>query len=198
MGKRKQKKFEKELRDRRAAEAKVNADEAKKKAEEERRANMTDEEKKEEGRTTAIGCAVLFVIVIAMYAMIRACGSDDEETTDSTESAESTIEEDWAEDTTVKDSPLMSGQVVSFAESKDNITIDPIDIGQHIVDGVDVQRGVLDRTNWRIAAYCPKMVGNTVIAGVIKEEEFRVITAAAQGTPIAENSLTYLLDCPGE
>ena len=76
--------------------------------------------------------------------------------------------------------------------------IDPIDIGQHMVDGVDVQRGVLDRANWRIAAYCPQMVGNTVIAGVIKEEEFRVITAAAQGTPIAENSLTYLLDCPGE
>lgn len=95
MGRRKQKKYEKELRDRRAAEKKVNKQEERKAAEKERqaaekerRANLTPEQRKSENTTDAkmaMGCltVVLVLVVIIVVACQPGSGDDEDEDTGS-------------------------------------------------------------------------------------------------------------------
>ena len=117
---------------------------------------------------------------------LAACGADEEPAPATTSRTPAPISE----------SPLLSGLPITQAEDWHDVRIRPVDLGPEIVDGVASGRGIIDRSGWRIAAYCPNMRGRTVIAGVIKEDEFATITEAGQGASIAGNSLYELLDCP--
>ncbi|ASR85637.1 hypothetical protein SEA_AMGINE_36 [Mycobacterium phage Amgine] len=90
--------------------------------------------------------------------------------------------------------PSVISLPLSLAEKK--IRVNAIDVGQHIVDGVDKERAIFDRTNWRIVAQCEQTAGGTLTVGVIKSAEFLVIQNAEQGASIADNSLSHLLNCP--
>ncbi len=94
------------------------------------------------------------------------------------------------------EAPMVIPFPITLAEQKNGITIDAVDVGQHIVDGVNSQRAIFDRSNWRVVAQCDQMVGNTLKAGAIKSDEFATISAAGQGSSIADNSLKGILDCP--
>ena len=75
MSRRKQKKYEKEIRAQRAAQEKIDAEDARKAAEEERRAALTPEErKKEDKRNTIIGLIGVGAVVLFLFA---ACGGGD-------------------------------------------------------------------------------------------------------------------------
>ena len=98
MSRRKQKKYEKELRAQRAAQEKIDAEDARKaereekararkQAEEERRAALTPEErKKEDKRNTIIGLIGVAVLVMVLFV---ACGGGDDDT-DPTPAADDT------------------------------------------------------------------------------------------------------------
>lgn len=117
---------------------------------------------------------------------LTACGANEEPAPSTTSHTPAPISE----------SPLISGFPITQAEDRHDIRIRPVDLGPEIIDGVSSERGVIDRSGWRVAAYCPHMQGRTVIAGVIKEDDFTTITGAGQGASIADNSLHALLDCP--
>lgn len=81
MSKRKQKKYEKEIRDRRAAEEKVKREDERRDAEKERRASLTPEQRKSEDSTNAkaaFGCFT-FIVIIALifFVACRPDGDDD-------------------------------------------------------------------------------------------------------------------------
>ncbi|MGV0625387.1 hypothetical protein [Mycolicibacter minnesotensis] len=101
-----------------------------------------------------------------------------------------------AEPSSSTQAPTVISLPLNFAEQKQGIRIDAVDIGQHLVDGVSHQRGIYDRGNWRIVAQCEQMVGKTLKAGVIKDSELKVIQQAKQGASIANNTFRGLLDCP--
>lgn len=107
MGRRKQKKYEKELRDRRAAEDKVNKQEERKAAEKERqaaekerRASLTPEQRASENTTDAkmaMGCFVIVLILVVIVAVAcQAMGGDDED--DDTGSSSSDYSYDSSDD----------------------------------------------------------------------------------------------------
>ena len=128
----------------------------------------------------------LITVTLAASLALTACGANEDATPPTTSRTPAPISE----------SPLISGLPITQAEDRHDIRIRPTDIGPEIVDGVTSERGIIDRGAWRIAAYCPHMQGSTVIAGVIKEDDFTTITGAGQGASIADNSLHALLDCP--
>nr|WP_152665911.1 hypothetical protein [Mycobacterium sp. UM_NZ2] len=101
-----------------------------------------------------------------------------------------------AEPSSSTEAPTVIALPLTFAEKKQGVRIDAVDLGQHLVDGVDHQRGIYDRSNWRIVAQCEQMIGNVLKAGVIKDSELKVIQQANQGSSIANNSFSGLLDCP--
>ena len=72
---RKQRKIEKEIRARKAAEEKI----AREEAEKERLANRTPKEKAEDNKRTALGCGAIILVLV----LVGACGSifsgDDED-----------------------------------------------------------------------------------------------------------------------
>ena len=128
----------------------------------------------------------LITVTLAASLALAACGANEDAAPPTTSHTPAPISE----------SPLISGLPITQAEDRHDIRIRPTDIGPEIVDGVTSERGIIDRGAWRIAAYCPHMQGSTVIAGVIKEDDFTTITGAGQGASIADNSLHALLDCP--
>jgi hypothetical protein len=94
------------------------------------------------------------------------------------------------------DAPSVIPLPVTFAEDKSGLRLDTIDLGQHVVGGVDHERAVFDKGNWRVVAQCQQSVDGVLKVGVIKNDELQSIQAAGQGRPIADNSLSNLLDCP--
>ena len=96
---------------------------------------------------------------------------------------------------TIEEAPLLVGMPLHLADEKAP-TIDATDLGPEIVDGEEYQRGIIDRTNWRVVAQCDEMKNGRVKAGVVKDEEHWIIVNGGQGSMIAENSLKGLLDCP--
>lgn len=128
----------------------------------------------------------LITFTLSASLALTACGANEEAAPPTTSRTPAPITE----------SPLISSFTITQAEDRHDIRIQPTDIGPEIVDGVTSERGVIDRGAWRVAAYCPHMQGQTVIAGVIKEDEFTTITAAQQGASIADNSLAGMLNCP--
>jgi hypothetical protein len=192
---RRERKALKNLKAQRAAEEKLAAEDAKKAAREERMeqakadwAAKSPEEKKKVYKWVGGGAAA-FVVLIALSG---ACGGDDKKSDSNSDAAPAKE----AEAPQVVKAPVVIPSPISFAEEKNGIKVDAVDLGQHIVDGVNRERGIFDRANWRIVAQCDYMVGNTMKAGVIKSDEFGVITAAEQGASIADNSFKFMLDCP--
>lgn len=206
MSRRKQKKYEKELRAQRAAQEKIDAEDARKaereekararkQAEEERRAALTPEErKKEDKRNTIIGLIGVGAVVLFLFA---ACGGGGDDDSDQANTADptTTVQEEAAPPA-VADAPVVISLPVTFAEEKNDIRVDAYDIGRHIVDGVDRERAVLDRAAWRIVAQCDTTVDGRLTVGVIKQEEHQIISNAGQGRLISENFFKSVLDCP--
>jgi hypothetical protein len=144
-------------------------------------------------------------IFVLIAILISRCGDDggkDKETSASPPSsgAESTAAP--SKPTTAPAEPVKAPIAIpaplNFIEKKYGITVNAVDIGQHIVDGVDRERAIFDTGNWRIVAQCDFMTDNTLNAGVIKSDEFAVISQASQGTSISENFFKFLLDCPAD
>ena len=128
----------------------------------------------------------LITVTLAASLALTACGANEETAPPTTSRTPAPISE----------SPLISGLPITQAEDRHDIRIRPVDLGPEIINGVNSERGIIDRSGWRVAAYCPHMQGRTVIAGAIKEDEFTAIAEAGQGASIADNSLHELLDCP--
>jgi hypothetical protein len=96
------------------------------------------------------------------------------------------------------EAPSVISLPINFAEQKRGIKVNAVDIGRHIVDGVNSERAIFDPANWRIVAQCDFMTDNTLNAGVIKNDEFATISQARQGTSISENFFKAVLDCPAD
>jgi hypothetical protein len=94
--------------------------------------------------------------------------------------------------------PIVIPGPIDFIQEKWGIKVNAVDIGQHIVDGVNSERAIFDPGNWRIVAQCDFMTDNTLNAGVIKNDEFAIISQARQGTSISENFFKAVLDCPAD
>lgn len=92
------------------------------------------------------------------------------------------------------EAPVVISFPIEFAETK-GITVKPTDIGPQVVDGVTEIRTV-DGTDWRIVAQCDRMIGNQLVVGVIKPDEFKIAANAGQAGKFADNSLKGLLTCP--
>lgn len=141
-----------------------------------------------------VAAAVLFV------PFMTQCSSEPEKketpaTAETSASPSATQETTKAESAPVA-APTVIPLAIPFAEEKNGITVDAVDIGEQIVDGVDRQRGIFDPGNWRIVAQCDLMVDNTLKAGVIKADEFQAISQAGQARSISDNTFKSLLDCP--
>lgn len=125
--------------------------------------------------------------VIAAFSL-TACGGDespDKASTSATKPSAPVIEE----------APLVVGFPLHLADEKAT-TIDAIDLGPEIVDGEEHQRGIIDRSNWRIVAQCDQMKNGRVKVGAVKNEEHWIIVNGGQGSMIASNELQGLLECP--
>ena len=92
---------------------------------------------------------------------------------------------------------------ITLAEENYGIEVDPMDIGEQIgrlvlgrVDGVDTQRAIFEKGNWRIVAQCDQMVDKTLKVGVIKTHEFMAISQVGQARSFSDNTFKFLLDCP--
>jgi len=99
--------------------------------------------------------------------------------------------------------PTVLSLPITLAEEENGITVDAIDIGEQIgrlvlgrVDGVDTQRALSEKGNWRIVAQCDQMVDKTLTVGVIKTHEFMAISQAGQARSLSGNMFKFLLDCP--
>ena len=165
---------------------------------------------------------ITFGSIIVLLFLVGRCGNDDKKsasgsptsTTPTTTATSSTIASPSmtvasssaamassstpapASSPTLVDAPSVIPFPISIAESKNNISIDATDIGQHLVDGVAHERAIFDKSNWRIVAQCDQMVGGVLVAGVIKSNEFTAISQAHQGSSIADNTFKALLKCP--
>lgn len=95
----------------------------------------------------------------------------------------------------IEDAPLLVGMPLHLADEKAK-TVDAIDLGPEIVDGEEYQRGIIDRSNWRVVAQCDQMKNGRVKVGVVKDDEHWIIVNGGQGSLIAENALQGLLECP--
>jgi hypothetical protein len=94
------------------------------------------------------------------------------------------------------DAPSVIPLPITLAEDKNRgLRLDAVDLGQHIVGGVDHERAVFDKRNWRVVAQCEQPVDGVLKVAVIKNNELQSIQAAGQGRAIADNSLSNLLDC---
>lgn len=92
--------------------------------------------------------------------------------------------------------PHVTSLPLDFAAAKNGISLDASDIARHFVDGVDTERVIVDKSNWRIAAQCDQMAGTTLTVGVIRAEEFTAIADAGQGAVMSDNWLRDVLNCP--
>ena len=99
--------------------------------------------------------------------------------------------------------PTVISLPITLAEEDNGIKVDAMDIGEEIgrlvlgrVDGVDTQRSLFEKGNWRIVAQCDQMVDKTLKVGVIKTHEFMAISQAGQGMSLSDNMFKFLLDCP--
>lgn len=92
--------------------------------------------------------------------------------------------------------PTLIPLPLPMAEERAGLDIDAVDIGQYIVDTVDRERAIFDSANWRVVTTCDTTDGDELKVGVIKSDEFAAISAAGRGALIAENGLTFTLDCP--
>ena len=146
------------------------------------------------------------VIAAAAAISVGAAGCGGDSSTDSasttTSAADSSSTTATTEVTTitaapvVADAPTVISLPIPFAEQNNDIVIVPTDVGQHAVNGVDDERGIYDRGNWRIVAQCDQMVDGRLTVGAIKADEFTAISQAGQGSSLADNSLASFLDCP--
>ena len=139
-------------------------------------------------------------VLIALTGLLLAgCGNSgsNEQSSSASSSSDSTSVLATAPAKPVK-APLSIPLPINFIEQKYGIKVNAVDIGRHIVDGVDHERTVFDAGNWRIVAQCDFMTGNTLNAGVIKSDEFEIISKAHQAASISENFFKSLLDCPAD
>lgn len=131
MSKRKQKKYEREIRDRRAAEEKVRKEDEHKAAEKERKKNLTPAQRESEDRMNTIGGFVLLVI-IAIVVFV-ACKPD-------------------GEDSGSSSSPVATSTAASFAADDDVSAVSSADAEQWLKEmlGVDSFTEILlrDATLW--------------------------------------------------
>lgn len=132
------------------------------------------------GRITAITTTT--ILALAMTAC------EEEKTTTATSTTKTTAP-------VIEEAPLILGMALNFADDKADV-VEAADFGPHIVDGQDHQRGIIDRSNWRIVAQCDQMKNGRVKVGAVKNEEHWIIVNGGQGSTIANNELQGLLECP--
>lgn len=147
MGRRKQKKYEKELRDRRAAEEKVNKQEERKAAEKERRASLTEKERTTEDNNNALWGFVL-IAVIAIVVFVSCQSSDDSDDSSSSPAAEETYtyeDDDYSySDDTVSSADAeqwLKGQL-GVSEFSEILASDPTLWGGYI-NGIEVDGSMM-------------------------------------------------------
>jgi hypothetical protein len=147
MGRCKQKKYEKELRDRRAAEEKVNKQEERKAAEKERRASLTEKERTTEDNNNALWGFVL-IAVIAIVVFVSCQSSDDSNDSSSSPAAEETYtyedDDDSYSDDTVSSADAeqwLKGQL-GVSEFSEILASDPTLWGGYI-NGIEVDGSMM-------------------------------------------------------
>lgn len=160
---------------------------------------------------------IVGILAVLVIIGVLVGGGDEEtttagDTTTTTTTAPETTEPATAEETTVEETtttettteaqvqpyggPWLTPLPVPMAEEQSGLRLNAVDIGQHIVDDVNQERGIFDRANWRVVAFCETTDGDTLNVGVIKSEESAAISQAQMGAGIAENSYAFILDCP--
>ena len=99
--------------------------------------------------------------------------------------------------------PVVISLSIILAEEDNGIKVDATDIGEEVgrlvlgrVDGVDTQRAIFEKGNWRIVAQCDEIVDKTLKVGVIKTHEFMAVSQAGQARSLSDNIFKFLLDCP--
>ena len=133
--------------------------------------------------------AVLATATIMAFSLAACGGNENDDKVSATVTASSTVE------AKIEESPLLIGMPLHLADEKAT-TIDATDLGPEIVDGEEYQRGIIDRSNWRIVAQCDQMKNGRVKVGAVKSEEHWIIVNGGQGSTIANNELQGLLECP--
>lgn len=195
---RKQRKYEKEIRARRAAEQKVALDDAKKAQRDKQRAEQKkkNQEWAENNPTAATVLGVIALVVIIGF-LISMCSSGDDTKSASGGSTSTSVHSPRASaPNTSESAPIVTGQTITMAENRFGIDIDATDVAYHLIDGEGRERGIFDPANWQIVAYCDRVVDGRLTVGVVKREEFAAISQARAGSPIANNTLKAVLDCP--
>lgn len=164
-----------------------------------------------------------FVIPIAVLVVAGVFGvlTEDEEETSAQDAAatsevqptETTEEAEDAPEETVEEAPepeeeaadqpekqALTDRLLYFplhmAEAQQDYDIDAQDVGRHIVDDVDNERGIFDRSNWSIVAQCDDFNedGHAVV-GVIKSDELRPMMDAGVDSVVNDNTLRGTLGC---
>ena len=136
-------------------------------------------------------------VVVLLATAVQCAGGESKDKSASSSATSSTSQSTTASAKPVK-APIAIPGPLNFIQEKWGIKVNAVDIGRHIVDGVDRERAIFDTGNWRIVAQCDYMLDNTLNAGVIKTEEFANIQQAKQGHLIMENFFKAVLDCPAD
>lgn len=136
------------------------------------------EQDAEVGETTPKGTTV--TIHIAKDGETNSCGSSIRADSEPTAAAPQAA-------VTVISLPL------PHAERNAGVTLDPYDLGSNLVPGRSGEspRTVLDRANWRVVAQCDTSSGGRLTVGVVKEDEWSVVSSAS----VSDNTYSALLDC---
>lgn len=91
---------------------------------------------------------------------------------------------------------LISVPIAIAETTHPDITIEAVDLGPGIIDGVDQRRAIDNKATWRISAQCDQMVGGTLKVGAFKEAEYQMLVTTGSGESTANNALKVFLDCP--
>jgi hypothetical protein len=103
--------------------------------------------------------------------------------------------------------PSVIKMVLAAAGTHYGITLEPVDVGRHVLDDVNSERVPFDWANWRIVTQCENFVDGKLPVGVIKQEEFQRLSDFQEGyghnvlgpdSLIGSNGLSFTLNCPND
>lgn len=91
---------------------------------------------------------------------------------------------------------LISSPIALAEMMHPDVTIEAVDLGPGIIDGVDHRRAIDNKAVWRISSQCNQMIDDTINVGVFKEAEYQMLVTTGGEGSISDNTLKVLLDCP--
>lgn len=91
---------------------------------------------------------------------------------------------------------LISSPIALAEMTHPDVTIEAVDLGPGIIDGVDHRRAIDNKSVWRISSQCNQMIDDTLNVGVFKEAEYQMLVDTGSERSISDNTLKVFLDCP--